>query len=149
MDAHKQFSAGFFNECWDYIDKTERNEEERETMLTLAMASLMHWKKRDDMGPMQYSIGLWQVSRAASLANEPELALTFANRCIKISEEGQLDGFYTGYAYEARARALKEKNPTQAKEALMAAQKLADSLTDDGLKGMIQPDLNSLKEELG
>ena len=61
--AHRYFSADCFNRAWDEIDKSSRTHEEDERMLLLAMASLWHWGQREDVTPVNYSIGYWQVSR--------------------------------------------------------------------------------------
>ncbi len=103
--AHKFFSAEFFNRAWDFIDKAERNSQDADRMLQLSLASLWHWTQREDCTPTNLSIGYWQVSRVFSLLQQADNARHYGELCLEEAKKEGVLPFYTGYAYEALARA--------------------------------------------
>mgnify|MGYP001310921373 CR=1 FL=1 len=103
--AHKYFAVECFNRAWDYIDKPTRTRDENDKMLELSLASLWHWRQREDCTQTNLSIGYWQVSRVYALMGQTEQARHYGEVCLEFSlTEGVLP-FYRGYAYEALARA--------------------------------------------
>ncbi|MCJ8345196.1 hypothetical protein MJH12_06630, partial [bacterium] len=97
--AHKYFSAHFFNNTWNYIDKSTRTDEESEMMILNAMSSLLHWRERGDATATNLSISYWQISRCYSLAKNASEAKYYANKCFEVSKDQQTPPFYLAYAY--------------------------------------------------
>ena len=145
--GHRYFSSKMFNQSWEYIDQAERTPADEEAMLELAMASLAHWKGRDDCTALNLSIGCWQVSRVFALAGEPGLAARYARRCLEHSQE--LEPFYQGYAHEALARAAQVVGDTAAaKEHLAQAYSLAAAVADPEERQQLLDDLDSLSSRM-
>ena len=144
--AHKQLSIDCFNNCWTYLDKSEHTAEDREQMILLASASLWHWQQREDCQPRNLSIGYWQVARAYAVADEPGMSLFFAERCLEVSAEAELDAFCLGYALEAKARALAMgQGPEAAQPVVAAAEALLDKIEDADDRALLAADLETLK----
>ncbi len=144
---HGKFAAGCFNECWSYIEKKDRSEEDVENMLLTAQASLWHWKQREDCTPMNLSVGYWQVSRVFALASEGRLAERYAKKCLAISQEGNLAPFYVGYAQEALARAaLGLSHTDQAKIHIGEVEEALNHITDKDERSYLQADFEDLQK---
>src|SRR5436189_157988 len=45
---HKALSVDCFNRAWELLDKKDRTKEDDERMISMAHASLAHWRMRDD-----------------------------------------------------------------------------------------------------
>ncbi len=105
--AHAYFAAHCFNRAWKGIDAKQRTEEEAESMLGAAHASLWHWLQRPECTNQNRSIGYWQLSRVYALLGDAQLSMQFAKRCLDVSLEPSLPPLFVGYAYEALARAAK------------------------------------------
>jgi len=147
QDIHTQLSASCFNECWNYLDKTERTAEDVENMILLAYASLWHWKQRSDCQPVNLSVGYWQVSRVHAVAGQYQMARLFGDRCLEISQKNSLPPFYIGYAYEALARAeVLNKGAGLAAGYLASAEARLDLIPDAEARGMFETDLTYLRE---
>jgi len=115
-------------------------------MLLLACASLWHWTQRDDAGPLNLSIGTWQVSRAHALAGDATAARLFAERCLEVSVRAELPPFYLGYAHEALARsALVAGEEAAAREQLGSAREALSAVTDEESRAMLAADLTNLE----
>lgn len=142
--AHRYFSAHCFNSAWDLIDKNDRTTEDNERMINLAQASIWHWTQREDCSDQSMSIGYWQASRAYSLAGQPDNARRYGQMSLEKSEGGE--PFYTGYAYEALARAESvagDKDKTS--EYLGKAHEFAEKVTDAETRKMLTDDLATIK----
>jgi hypothetical protein len=107
QDSHRQHSVECFNRVWALLDQAERTAEEDQLMCEMAHASLFHWLRRDDKTAGNESIGLWLLARVYAVLDRPVEAMRYARRCLEVSEVGELEAFYVGYAYEACARAAK------------------------------------------
>jgi len=68
--AHKHFSSACFKGVRDLLDKLSRTAEESRLMRKMAHASLFRWLQREDVEPLNLSIGLWQVSRVHAVPGE-------------------------------------------------------------------------------
>lgn len=146
QEVHRRLSVECFNECWTYIDKAQRTPEETGTMLLLACASLWHWSQRDDVGPLNLSIGTWQISRAHALAGDATAARLFAERCLEVSVQAALPPFYLGYAHEALARsALVAGETALAREHLGRAREALSMVTDEESRALLASDLANLE----
>ena len=144
---HQQFSAHTFNECWKYIEKADRSEEDIENMLILANTSLWHWKKRKDCTPKNLSIAYWQLGRVNVLAKDRDLAKRYAAKCLKVSLENKLDPFCIGYAYEVSTdSAILNGNKADAMKYLEMTKENLSKVTDDFDKKLLTADLKRLEK---
>jgi len=144
--AHRFFSAGCFNRCWDLIDKRERTPEEDEQMLLLALASLWHWSQRPDTTAANWSIGYWQVSRVYALLGQATNARLFAEKCLQATRREEMAPFHLAYAYEALARAEMVAGDREKMETyLEQARQVADVMTDKEAQKMVRKDLGTIK----
>ena len=148
-NAHKHFSAACFNKTWDYIDKKERNEEDQEMMILNAMASLFHWKQREDCTSQNLSISYWQIAKVYGLNKNIQEAKSYAYKCLKVSENGQVPPFYLAYAYEVLSHSYLQNNESEkAKEYLKNAYSESEKITIEEHKDMLIKDLEILKKQL-
>jgi len=144
--AHRFFSADCFNKTWNYIDMPERTAEQDEEMLRLALASHWHWTQRKDYGPVNASVAYWQVSRVFSLLGQAENARRFGQRSLEVIEDKDAPPFYTGYAYEALARAEAVAGDEESMKAYLdKARQAADQIDDDESKSWILSDLDTIQ----
>jgi hypothetical protein len=149
QEIHRKLSAQCFNECWTYIDMPDRSAADVETMVLLAYASLYHWKQREDVAPINLSVGYWQVSRVHALAGQYDMAKQFGQRCLEVGKESRLAPFYVGYAYEALARAeLASHHIAPARELLAQARSQLDRVTDKDEQELLGGDLAGLEKAL-
>lgn len=145
--THRQYAMQCFNECWDYIDKETRTDEDVAEMTLLANASLWHWTNSLDCTPENLSVGNWQVSRAYALAGHKELARQFAQRSLVIARDAELSPFYVGYAYEALARAeVISGTSEQVAEFLSKANAALAEVSSDEEQELLRADLQNLAE---
>ena len=140
--AHRWFSADCFNRVWTLLEKPDRTPEEGERMISLAHASLAHWRERPDCTARNLSVGCWQVSRAYAVVGQPENARRYGQLCLEFSAgEGP---FYLGYAHEALARAGKLSGDASAAHHLAEALRLAALVTDREERTALEKDLAGL-----
>lgn len=104
VSAHKQLGVEYFNKTWEFLDKKDRSEGEKEQMIHLAHASLWHWMNAPECTQKNLSIGYWQISRVYAVAGEPINAVKYGNICLHFSTDESIPPFYKAYAYEAIAR---------------------------------------------
>lgn len=141
--THRYFSANCFNKTWEFIDNPNRTQEENLSMLQTAMASLWHWTQREDVKQQNLSVGYWQVSRVFALLGQADNARKYAEVSLKHSEGGE--PFYTGFAYEALARAeMVAGDKKRMNEYLSKARELAGKVEDLEDKEVLQGDLDSI-----
>ncbi len=146
---HRYFAADCFNRCWEEIEKPERSDEDTDKMLTLAYASLWHWKQREDCRPVNLSIAYWQLSRVHSLAGDAHMARRFGDKCVAVGKANALDAFHVGYGYEALARAgLLEGDCKRAARDLAEADTCLGQITDAEERRALGDDLAALRERL-
>jgi hypothetical protein len=103
--THKQLAVNCFNAVWDFLELIERSKEEEEKMIHLAHTSFWHWTQVEEHTPKNLSIGYWQLSRVYATVNLGERSLSYAEQCLAVSLENEIEPFYIGYAYEALSRA--------------------------------------------
>ncbi len=141
--AHQFFSAHCFNSAWELINKPERTPAENDQMIQRTMASLWHWTQREDCTDQNLSIGYWQASRVYALADEPDNARKYAERCLDITPADA--PFYLGYAHEAMARAAAlAGDASLANEHLETAKQFAANITEPENRKMLEADLQTL-----
>ena len=99
---HKALAVELFNKTWDYLDRTDRNQQDDLVMVNMAHTSLYHWSQVGTLENM--AIGYWQISRVYAVLGWAESALSFAFASKKVCQDNHFDGFNLAYAYEAIAR---------------------------------------------
>jgi hypothetical protein len=143
--AHRWFAVNCFNQAWDYINKSERTQEDDEEMIRLSLASTWHWTKRPDCTNVNRSISLWQNSRVYALAGQPDNARRYGQMCLDVSQNSDLPPFYLGYAYEALARAERMGGDPQVVKALVIeARRLAEQVTEEEDRSLLLADLDTI-----
>jgi hypothetical protein len=141
--AHRWFSADCFNRVWALLDKPDRTPEEGERMISLAHASLAHWRERVDCTAQNLSIGYWQLSRVYAVLGQVENARRYGRLCLDVSGAEPL--FFLGYAHEALARAeTLAGNPAAAQHHLAEARRLAALVADAEERRALENDLATL-----
>ena len=144
--AHKFFSVDCFNKTWAYIDLPERTADQEEEMLRLALASHWHWTQRKDYGPVNASVANWQVSRVFALMVQAGNARRFGLRSLEVIEGEDAPPFYSGYAYEALARAEAAAGDEESMQAyLEKARQAAAQVDDEDSRGWLLNDLDTIQ----
>lgn len=142
--AHRHFSATLFNQTWEYLDKTERTQEDEEMMILTAFASYYHWTQRSDVNPEKVSIATWQISRVYAVLGNGNEAVRWARRSVEEAEKGS-DPFFLGYGFEALARACDLVGDTELLDAaLRTAEELATLVPDKASREALQADLATI-----
>jgi hypothetical protein len=145
QSAHKHFSATCFNRAWEYIDKTDRNQEDDLNMLLTALASLWHWKQREDVTATNLSVGYWQVARVYALMGQVENARQFGLLSLHESLKEGVEPFYLGYSHEALARADALSGDLERKAThLMLAHEACAKIADQEAKKMLLDDMATI-----
>jgi len=143
--SHRGLASNCFNKVWDYLDKSSLSEQEIDEMVHVAHASFWHWTQVEDHTPQNLSIGTWQLSRVYAVAGLPERAEHFSNRCIDVSEAGDLPPFFVGYAYETAARAKALMGDANGAKGLVAkGQALAEQVDAEEDRKALLDDLRSI-----
>ena len=143
--THRSLGVSCFNRTWDYLDKASLTPDETEEMIHTAHASFWHWSQVEDVTPTNISIGTWQLSRVYAVANLPERAIHFAERCIRVSETDGIPPFYAAYAYEAMARARALAGDTEAaRECITRARSYAEAVEKEDDRNAISGDLDTI-----
>ena len=144
--AHKFFSVDCFNKTWAYIDLQERTADQEEEMLRLALASHWHWTQRKDYGPVNASVANWLVSRVFALMGQAGNARRFGLRSLEDIENEDAPPFYSGYAYEALARAEAVAGDKESMQAYLdQAHQAAAQVDDEDSKGWLLNDLDTIQ----
>ena len=141
--AHRWFSADCFNRTWTYLDQSERSEEDRETMLSLAHASLAHWRDRPDATPQNFAIGYWLLSRVYAVLEIPAPALRYGQKSLDLSKD--VSPFCLAYGHEAIARAHRVAgNEDDCLAHLELARALVSQIDEPEDRTLLEADLNDL-----
>jgi len=147
QQVHRFWSAEFFNLAWDFLEKPDRTHEDDLKMIAVAQASYTHWLLREDVQPVNRSVGLWQLSRVYASVGSPQESLRYAEACWAISLD--LEPFYKGYAAEAMARAkLLGHHEVEARTWLHEAETQLASVDDPEGNPLLAADLVELAERL-
>ncbi len=145
--AHGHFSADCFNRAWTLIEKPDRDAADDEQMLLLALSSLWHWTQREDCTNRNLSIGHWQVSRIYALLGDGNAARKHGERCLALAQGSP--PFYLAYAHEAMARAAFVASDVKtAQQHLAEARTITESVSDPEERRLLEPDLDSLANEV-
>lgn len=100
---HKKQAIDNFNYTWDLIDKKDRTQEDKVSMIHAAHASRFHWGKIGTS--LNFARGEWQISRVYSLLNMGESALFHGKQSLELCQANNIEDFDLAFAYEAVARA--------------------------------------------
>ena len=112
-------------------------------MLSAAHASRYHWGQVG--GPLQASIGEWQISRVNAVLGRLEAAEHHGRRALHYARAGHLEPFYVAYAYEALGRAARLAGDGRARdEWVRRATRLAGKVADPDDRRMLLEDLAEL-----
>lgn len=140
---HRKVGADLFNYTWSLIDQSRRSKETDDEMLHAAHASRYHWGHAG--GPLNRSIGEWQISRVYAILHRAEPAFFHGRRALEIARRSHLAPFYVAYGYEALARAAslagkrRERN-----QYFRAAQRIGSRVRDSDDRRMLQQDLATI-----
>jgi len=146
---HQFFSAGCFNKTWEYLDKKELSQEDIENMIVCSNTSLYHWKKRNDCTADNLSIAYWQLARVYTVADKLEMAKDYAEKCLNISLDNELEPFYIGYGYEAISRTmLKMEKLKKCRQYLNKGYEELEKVNDKDSKKYLSSDLDDIKKKL-
>lgn len=144
QQAHQVFSTECFNLTWELIDKTDRTEAESIEMLLRTAASAWHWTQRNDLTPRNLAIAWWQLSRVFALLGAGDLALLYGRHSLE-NCDAATEPFFTGYAYEALARAAcVQKETTQARRYRAQAETCLQQIEDQQQREALAIDLSTL-----
>ncbi len=148
MEAHRYFAADCFNRIWEILDKVDRDPGDIEKMIHLAHASFWHWTQISDATATNLSVGYWMLSRVYVMAMDDMNALIYANKCLDVTIENDLEPFSLAYGYEAFSRALKIAGDIEkSEEYRIKGIKTAELILDLESKNMVLADLENIVEE--
>jgi len=147
QEIHKSQSVECFNGVWKLLKQEKRTDAENLLMLEMTHASLYHWLQREDVRPVNESIGLWQISRVYAGLGDGENARDYGERCIAVSESAGLSAFYRGYGREAvsRAKYILGLIDDALKE-LRQAKTFLETVTDQEEREYLSRDLDELAD---
>ena len=130
QEFHRKMAVECFNKTWDYFKKKDRTPNDEQLMLNLAHSSRYHWSFVGKAS--NFAIGDWQISRAYSALNQPDLAIHFAKTSLETCQKNDLaDILVSGYEGMARAYAV-AKEYRLARECInKARQQLRNVVIDD------------------
>ncbi len=144
--AHRFFSTDCFNRAWGLIEKPDRTPDEDEEMIRMSLASTWHWTQRSDCKPTHLSVGYWQTSRIFSILGKANAARRYGQLSLDKCREEDIPPFYSGYAYEALARAEAVAGKVEKmEEYLNLAREKADAVDDPDSRKMLLDDLDTIK----
>lgn len=143
--AHRHFSVACFNAIWDLMDKEQRLPDDVEQMIHLAHVSFWHWMQCSEVDATKISVGYWMLSRVYAVAKQSNQALIYAEKCLDISREKQLEPFYLAYAYEALARASSMRSEQEkTKTYLQKGMEACAQVSDPESQSMVKADLEHI-----
>ncbi|MGY5865338.1 MAG: hypothetical protein RTV41_12105 [Candidatus Thorarchaeota archaeon] len=143
-EFHKKVAIKTNGGVWGVLDKESPSTEELQNALEMAFTSLYHWKQIGK--PINLARGDYMISRVLSDMGKGDLALYYADRTLKLTEEAdEKADFDMGFAYEVLAKAYSVKgdkaNCAKYKE---MSQKVIDTLGDEDKK-ISQGELDKVK----
>ena len=141
---HRRLGVELFNRTWALLDKKRRSPSEDDEMLHAAHASRYHWGRAG--GPLNVSIGEWQISRVYAVLGRPEPALFHGRRALEVARRGHLGRFYVAYGYEALARAAAVAGRVRDRDRWWKkARRTGESVRDADDRRMLFEDLASIR----
>lgn len=140
-------AVALFNEAWTFIDTEDRTASDDRSMLAAALGALACWRKVGT--DKNFSISDWQVSRVYALLGNAPLAREYGESALRYAKNGQLGPFYSGFAYEALARAAAvEGNHSLARTHIAAATALAGKVRSHEDRALLDAALGEIEAQL-
>lgn len=141
-EAHRREAIATNQRAWELLGQTERTAEEDLLLLSAAHASLYHWRIVGT--PVHWARADWLVARVYCVLGQAALALSFARRCLLITETEGFDGFDLAYAYEGMARAHAANGDLEvAAGYLERARAAAEAIADPEDRAIFDEDLRA------
>lgn len=140
---HRKIGADLFNYTWSLLDRKRRTAEQDDEMIHAAHASRYHWGHAG--GPVNLSIGEWQISRVYAALGRSEPALYHGRRALEIARRNRVGRFYLAYGYEALARAAAlAGNRRERNRCIREARRIGTSVRDSDDRRMLLEDLATI-----
>lgn len=100
-------AVDFNSSIWKLLAKKTLDANEKERVIQLAHASLLHWQLCSKGKIVNTQRGYYMIAKAYIATGEKENALKYAQLCYDctFANENQMQDFDIGYAYEIIARA--------------------------------------------
>lgn len=110
--AHRFFAVEFNNKIFALAEKESLTETDKERIIQLGHAALLHWQKFSGAKIVNTQRGLYMIAKAYVAAGEKENAIKYARMCFKTTfeNESEMADFDIGYAYEMMARTAAMNN---------------------------------------
>jgi len=104
--AHRFFGVEFNNAIFGLAEKESLTAQEKEKIIQLAHAALLHWQNFSGTKIVNTQRGLYMIAKAYVAAGEKINALKYAELCFKTTfeNESEMADFDIGYAYEMMGR---------------------------------------------
>ncbi|OZM56687.1 hypothetical protein CIB95_10715 [Lottiidibacillus patelloidae] len=147
--TNRQHAVNCFNAVWDLLEKVDRTKQEDEEMIHKAHSSFYHWTKVKDVTATNISVGYWQLARVYAVLQIGERALYYAERCLEISFNNNLEPFYMAYAHEALSRAYavlgKENESSVQKE---KCKEIISKIENEEYKQLVENDIHTIESSI-
>ena len=143
-EFHNKMARKTNGGVWGVLDNDSPSAEELDKALEMAFASLYHWRQVGK--PINIARGEYMVSRVFSHMRNGDMALLYAERTLKLTEEADDKAdFDMGFAYEVLAKAHSVKGDKKnTKKYIEMAQKVIDTLGEEDKK-IAQGELDKVK----
>ena len=146
---HKKMAVDLFNNTWNYLDRKDLSDEEKDAMVNSSHASRYHWGVRVvngwDATPINLGRGDWQLSRVYAVIGDGNRAIYYGKSYLAICEKEGIRDWDLAYAYEALARGYAVKGDDKNKEKyLKLAKKAMIEVKDKETREMIEGDLKTI-----
>ncbi|MEJ2411925.1 MAG: hypothetical protein P8Y34_02870 [Anaerolineales bacterium] len=105
LEARQELAKQSNQRFWDLLETSNRTSTEDEELLLAAYASIYLWKEVGTAVHTQR--GYWLVARAYISLHQADDAISWAEKCLKITEKNpeEMEDFDLAYAQESLARA--------------------------------------------
>lgn len=146
---HRKMAVDLFNNTWNYLDRKDLTDEEKDSMVNSSHASRYHWGVRVvnawDATPINLGRGDWQLSRVYAAIGDGNRAIYYGKSYLAICEKEGIRDWDLAYAYEALARGYAVKGDDKNKEKyLKLAKKAMIEVKDKETREMIEGDLKTI-----
>ncbi|MGB1247847.1 MAG: hypothetical protein ACPG4Z_03115 [Chitinophagales bacterium] len=104
--AHRFFGAKYNNEIFALYEKETLTKYERERIIHLGHASLLHWQDFSGHKMVNTQRGLYMIAKAYLKADEKENAMKYAQECHQLTfeQQNEMADFDLAYASEIMMR---------------------------------------------
>lgn len=140
-EAHHFFAIKSNNEAWQLIEKTDRNNDENDSLIRAAQTSLYHWLQSEKT--VHHQRAYWLLSHCYALIKQSNEAQFYAEKCYQLTKTEKVEIFDQAYCYEALSRVEKLKgNQDNAHAYQQLALDIADEIKNDEDKTIFMSDIN-------